>query len=69
VLVDEVKLTFSVRVWVFQMSNTWRMASAMSTPRSFIGTGLIGDCVFAIGGYDGEDYLQVCHPPYHPRIC
>lgn len=44
------------------MSNTWRMASAMSTPRSFIGTGLIGDCVFAIGGYDGEDYLQVRIP-------
>lgn len=54
---------------MFQMSNTWRMASAMSTPRSFIGTGLIGDCVFAIGGYDGEDYLQVRHPPYHPCIC
>lgn len=42
-----------------QTSNMWRMASEMSTPRSFIGLGVVGTSVLAIGGYDGEDYLQV----------
>ena len=34
------------------------MAAEMSTPRSFIGLGLINSSLLAIGGYDGEDYLQ-----------
>lgn len=39
-------------------SNSWRMGTSMSTPRSFIGLGLEGAAVYAIGGYDGEDYLR-----------
>lgn len=38
----------------------------MSTPRSFIGLAQVSggggggdEGVFAVGGYDGEDYLQV----------
>jgi N-acetylneuraminic acid mutarotase len=47
-----------VRGW--QATNSWQIAAEMSTPRSFIGLGVIGnDAVYAIGGYDGEDYLQV----------
>jgi hypothetical protein len=30
----------------------------MSTPRSFIGLGAVNQSLFAIGGYDGEDYLR-----------
>eukprot|EP00952_Eustigmatos_sp_NYUAD-ZCMA_P006703 28725-Eustigmatos_ZCMA.PRE.1 len=39
----------------------WHAAARMSTPRSFIGLGLVGSSsLYAIGGYDGEDYLEVC---------
>lgn len=41
------------------------MIAAISSPRDAVGVCILGDKVFAVGGYDGQQYLQdvECYDP------
>lgn len=39
-------------------TDTWTMIASLSIGRDSIGTALLGDTLFAVGGYDGQQYLK-----------
>ena len=43
----------------------WTMISPISSPRDAVGLCVLGDKIFAVGGYDGQQYLQdvECYDP------
>ncbi|XP_067000463.1 kelch-like protein 5 isoform X2 [Anabrus simplex] len=40
-------------------TDTWTIVASMSTGRDAIGVCLLGDRLFAVGGYDGQHYLKL----------
>ncbi|XP_052834023.1 kelch-like protein 5 [Octopus bimaculoides] len=46
-------------------TDQWTMIAAMSTPRDAVGVCLLGDRLYAVGGYDGQQYLHdvECYDP------
>ena len=43
----------------------WTIISPISSPRDAVGLCVLGDKIFAVGGYDGQQYLQdvECYDP------
>ncbi|XP_017329574.1 kelch-like protein 4 isoform X1 [Ictalurus punctatus] len=41
-----------------QKTDTWTMVSSLSVPRDAVGVCLLGDKLYAVGGYDGQSYLN-----------
>lgn len=41
-----------------QKTDTWTMVSPLSVPRDAVGVCLLGDRLYAVGGYDGQSYLN-----------
>lgn len=41
-----------------QKTDTWTMVSSLSVPRDAVGVCLLGDRLYAVGGYDGQSYLN-----------
>jgi kelch-like protein 1/4/5 len=39
-------------------TDQWTMIANISSPRDAVGVCILGDRVFAVGGYDGQHYLQ-----------
>lgn len=39
-------------------TDTWTTVSSLSVPRDAVGVCLLGDRLFAVGGYDGQSYLS-----------
>ena len=46
-------------------TDQWTMIAPMSTPRDAVGVCLLGDRLYAVGGYDGQQYLHdvECYDP------
>lgn len=46
-------------------SDTWTLVAPISTPRDAVGVCLLGDKLYAVGGYDGQQYLDEveCYDP------
>jgi kelch-like protein 1/4/5 len=40
-------------------TDTWTQVASMSVGRDAIGVCLLGDRLFAVGGYDGQHYLKL----------
>lgn len=40
-------------------TDSWSMIASMSIRRDSVGVGILGDTLFAIGGYDGHNYLSL----------
>ncbi|XP_062856704.1 kelch-like protein 4 [Trichomycterus rosablanca] len=41
-----------------QKTDTWTTVSSLSVPRDAVGVCLLGDRLYAVGGYDGQSYLN-----------
>ncbi|XP_060742028.1 kelch-like protein 4 isoform X1 [Tachysurus vachellii] len=41
-----------------QKTDTWTVVSSLSVPRDAVGVCLLGDKLYAVGGYDGQSYLN-----------
>jgi len=39
-------------------TDTWTLVAPISTPRDAVGVCLLGDRLYAVGGYDGQQYLS-----------
>ncbi len=39
-------------------TDTWTTVSSLSVPRDAVGVSLLGDRLYAVGGYDGQSYLN-----------
>lgn len=39
-------------------TDTWTLVAPISSPRDAVGVCVLGDRVFAVGGYDGHNYLN-----------
>jgi len=39
-------------------TDTWTTVSSLSVPRDAVGVCLLGDRLYAVGGYDGQTYLN-----------
>lgn len=39
-------------------TDTWTTVSSLSVPRDAVGVCLLGDRLYAVGGYDGQSYLK-----------
>lgn len=39
-------------------TDTWTTVSSLSVPRDAVGVCLLGDRLYAVGGYDGQSYLN-----------
>ncbi|XP_078258388.1 kelch-like protein 1 [Rhinoraja longicauda] len=46
-------------------TDTWTMIASVSVPRDAVGVCLLGDRLYAVGGYDGQTYLNTmeCYGP------
>lgn len=46
-------------------TDQWTMIAPMCTPRDAVGVCLLGDRLYAVGGYDGQQYLHdvECYDP------
>ena len=40
------------------LTDSWTAVAALSGPRDAVGVCVLGDCVVAVGGFDGQDYLS-----------
>ncbi len=47
--------------------NTWSYGTEMPTPRAYLGIAVIGDVLYAIGGYDGQNWLDTNEEYKPPR--
>ncbi|XP_038628488.1 LOW QUALITY PROTEIN: kelch-like protein 1 [Tachyglossus aculeatus] len=47
-------------------TDTWTMVSPLSMPRDAVGVCLLGDKLYAVGGYDGQTYLNTMES-YDPQ--
>lgn len=69
----ELTLTFSLDIQ-FSFSflrydpktDTWTMVAPLSMPRDAVGVCLLGDKLYAVGGYDGQTYLNTMEA-YDPQ--
>ncbi|MDD3792125.1 MAG: kelch repeat-containing protein [Candidatus Bathyarchaeota archaeon] len=51
---------FTGQVKILTLSNnSWSIAESMPTPRGYLGLVAVNDMLYAIGGFDGTDYLSV----------
>ncbi|XP_078513540.1 kelch-like protein 1 [Lissotriton helveticus] len=48
-------------------TDTWTMVAPLSMPRDAVGVCLLGDRLYAVGGYDGQTYLNTMES-YDPQI-
>ncbi len=39
-------------------TDTWTLVAPISIPRDAVGVSLLGDKLYAVGGYDGQSYLK-----------
>ena len=46
-------------------TDTWTLVTPISSPRDAVGVCLLGDKIYAVGGYDGQQYLNdvECYDP------
>ena len=46
-------------------TDTWTLVAPISSPRDAVGVCLLGDKIYAVGGYDGQQYLNdvECYDP------
>ena len=46
-------------------TDTWTLVAPISSPRDAVGVSLLGDRLYAVGGYDGTHYLTEveCYDP------
>ncbi|XP_074651030.1 kelch-like protein 5 isoform X2 [Tubulanus polymorphus] len=46
-------------------TDTWTLVASMTSPRDAVGVSLLGDKLYAVGGYDGQQYLNdvECYDP------
>ncbi|OXB82669.1 UNVERIFIED_CONTAM: hypothetical protein H355_003964 [Colinus virginianus] len=47
-------------------TDTWTMVAPLSMPRDAVGVCLLGDKLYAVGGYDGQTYLNTMEA-YDPQ--
>uniref|UniRef100_A0A8D2QM57 BTB domain-containing protein n=1 Tax=Zosterops lateralis melanops TaxID=1220523 RepID=A0A8D2QM57_ZOSLA len=47
-------------------TDTWTMVAPLSMPRDAVGVCLLGDKLYAVGGYDGQSYLNTMEA-YDPQ--
>uniref|UniRef100_A0A452IP79 Kelch like family member 20 n=1 Tax=Gopherus agassizii TaxID=38772 RepID=A0A452IP79_9SAUR len=47
-------------------TDTWTMVAPLSMPRDAVGVCLLGDKLYAVGGYDGQTYLNTMES-YDPQ--
>lgn len=47
-------------------TDTWTMVAPLSMPRDAVGVCLLGDRLYAVGGYDGQTYLNTMEA-YDPQ--
>ncbi|MBZ3889095.1 Kelch-like protein 1 [Sciurus carolinensis] len=47
-------------------TDTWTMVAPLSMPRDAVGVCLLGDRLYAVGGYDGQTYLNTMES-YDPQ--
>ena len=40
-------------------NNSWSIAESMPTPRAYLGVAVVNDVLYAIGGFDGTNWLNV----------
>lgn len=46
-------------------TNEWRMVAAMSKRRCGVGVAVLNDLLYAVGGHDGQSYLNSIERYYH----
>lgn len=46
--------------------NEWRMLGSMTSSRSNAGVAMLGDVIYAVGGFDGNDFLNTLEV-YNPE--
>lgn len=52
--------TYSTVTYTYDSAgNDWSTVSSMPTPRVYLGVAVVDDILYAIGGWDGEDWLDV----------
>lgn len=56
--------TFTIRY--DPKTDTWTMVAPLSMPRDAVGVCLLGDRLYAVGGYDGQTYLNTMEA-YDPQ--
>ena len=39
-------------------TDTWTLVASIASPRDAVGVCVLGDKLFAVGGYDGQQYLN-----------
>ena len=39
-------------------TDTWTLVAPISSPRDAVGVCLLGDKLYAVGGYDGQQYMN-----------
>lgn len=72
-IIDHIKLT----LWVFNVpkcflcrydprTDAWTLVAPMSIGRDAIGVSVLGDRLIAVGGYDGQSYLNIVEA-YDPQ--
>ncbi len=46
-------------------TDTWTLVAPISSPRDAVGVCMLGDKLYAVGGYDGQQYLNdvECYDP------
>lgn len=47
-------------------TDTWTMVAPLSMPRDAVGVCILGDKLYAVGGYDGQTYLNTMES-YDPQ--
>ena len=51
--------SFSGTVQVYDPdNNSWSIGASMPTPRAYLGVAVINDVIYAIGGFDGQNWLN-----------
>ncbi len=51
---------FSGKVQAYNLeNNSWSLAESMPTPRAYLGVAVVNDVLYALGGFDGKNWLDV----------
>ena len=64
-----IKLCYTLSSFYFRYdpkTDTWTMVAPLSMPRDAVGVCLLGDRLYAVGGYDGQTYLNTMES-YDPQ--
>lgn len=47
--------------------NDWKMLGSMTSSRSNAGVAMLGDTIYAVGGFDGNEFLNTVEV-YNPKM-